>query len=104
MSVPVLLKFIKQVWKIDKMRGLLSSLSLFRKEFNKFNKTGARMLDFINHYDPKTAMKSRVLCENAKILSYICDVITDINTYVNHERYIDFNAWHYITTGSDVIW
>ena len=31
------------------MRGLPSILSLFRNEFNKFNKTGARMLDSIYH-------------------------------------------------------
>ena len=29
------------------MRGLLSILSLFRNELNKFNNTGARMLDLI---------------------------------------------------------
>ena len=31
------------------MRGLPSILSLFHNEFNKFNKTRARMLDFIYH-------------------------------------------------------
>ena len=31
------------------MRGLPSILSLFRNEFNKFNKTRARMLDSIYH-------------------------------------------------------
>ena len=31
------------------MRGLQSILSLFRNEFNKFNNTGARMLDSIYH-------------------------------------------------------
>ena len=31
------------------MRGLPSILSLFRNVFNKFNKTGARMLDSIYH-------------------------------------------------------
>ena len=31
------------------MRGLPSILSLFRNEFNKFNNTGARMLDSIYH-------------------------------------------------------
>ena len=31
------------------MRGLLSILSLVRTEFNKFNNTGTRMLDFIYH-------------------------------------------------------
>ena len=33
----------------DKMRGLPSILSLFRNESNKFNKTGAQMLDSIYH-------------------------------------------------------
>ena len=31
------------------MRGLPSILSLFRKKFNKYNNTGARMLDSIYH-------------------------------------------------------
>ena len=31
------------------MQGLLSILSLFRNKFNKFNKTGARMLHSIFH-------------------------------------------------------
>ena len=31
------------------MRGLSSILSFFRNEFNKFNNTGARMLDYIYH-------------------------------------------------------
>ena len=31
------------------MRGLPSILSLFRNKFNKFNNTGARMLDSIDH-------------------------------------------------------
>ena len=31
------------------MLGLSSILSLFRNEFNKFNNTGARMLDSIYH-------------------------------------------------------
>ena len=35
--------------KIDKMRGLLSNLSLFLSEFNKFNSTGARILDSFYH-------------------------------------------------------
>ena len=43
------IEFIKRVGKkSDKIRGLPSSLSLFGNEFNKFNNTGARLLDFIN--------------------------------------------------------
>ena len=49
MSVHVLLILLNELGKRDKMRGLPSILSLFRNEFNKFNKTRARMLDSIYH-------------------------------------------------------
>ena len=49
MSAHVLLNFLNELRKRDKMRGLPSILSLFRNEFNKFNNTGARMLDSIYH-------------------------------------------------------
>ena len=47
MSADVLLNLLNELEKRDKMRGLLSILSLFRNEFNKFNNTRARMLDSI---------------------------------------------------------
>ena len=47
MSAHVLLNLLNELGKRDKMRGLPSILSLFRNEFNKFNKTKARMLDSI---------------------------------------------------------
>ena len=49
MSAHVLLKLLKELGKRDKLRGLPSILSLFRKEFNKFNTTGARMSSSIYH-------------------------------------------------------
>ena len=49
MSAHVLLILSNELGKRDKMRGLPSILSLFRNEFNKFNKTRARMLDSIYH-------------------------------------------------------
>ena len=49
MSAPVLLNLLNKLRKRDKMRGLSSSLSLFRNEFNKFNNTRAQMLDSIYH-------------------------------------------------------
>ena len=39
MSAHVLLILLNELGKRDKMRGLPSILSLFRNEFNKFNKT-----------------------------------------------------------------
>ena len=49
MSAHVLLNLLNELNKRDKMRGLPSILSLFRNKFNKFNNTGARMLDSIYH-------------------------------------------------------
>ena len=49
MSAHVLLNLLNELGKSGKMRGLTSILLLFRDEFNKFNNTGARMLDAIYH-------------------------------------------------------
>ena len=49
MSAHVLLNLLNELGKSDTMLGLPSILSLFRKEFNNFNNTGARMLDSIDH-------------------------------------------------------
>ena len=47
MRAHVLMNLSNGLGKSDKMRGLLSMLSLFRNEFNKFNNTRARLLDSI---------------------------------------------------------
>ena len=49
MSAHVLLNLLNAFGKRDKMQGLPSILSLLRNEFNKFNNTGARILDSIYH-------------------------------------------------------
>ena len=49
MSAHVLLNLLNDLGKRDKMQGLRSSLSLFRNKFNKFNNTGAPILDSIYH-------------------------------------------------------
>ena len=49
MSAHVLLNLLNEFGKSEIMPGLLSILSLFRNEFNKFNNTRARMLDSIYH-------------------------------------------------------
>ena len=67
MSVHVLLNLLYKLGKRDKMRGLLSILSLFRNEFNKFNNTRARMLDSIYHMT--NTLKSHFWHKNVIILS-----------------------------------
>ena len=49
MTAHVLLNLLNNLGKRDKMRGLSSTLSLFRNEFNKLNNTGARKLDSMYH-------------------------------------------------------
>ena len=53
MSSYVLFNLLNELGKRDKKRGLKSILSIFCNEFNKFNNTRARMLDYIyhKHYD-----------------------------------------------------
>ena len=60
MSALVLLNLLNDLGKRDKMRGLPSILSLFCNEFNKFNKTRARMLDSIYH------MTLRLFCRKKR--------------------------------------
>ena len=59
MGAHVLLNLLNELGKRDKMRGLSSSLSLFRNEFNKFNSTRARMLDSYYHLTLKL-LKTRI--------------------------------------------
>ena len=81
MSVHVLLNLLNELGKRDKMRGLPSILSLFRKEFNKFNNTRARMLDSIYHMT--NTLKSHFWRKNVIIFSFC------------HGRHIVI-AWRYI--------
>ena len=43
------IELFNEVGKRNKMQGLPSILSLFHNEFNKFNNSGARMLDSFYH-------------------------------------------------------
>ena len=65
MSVHLLFNLLNKLEKRDKIRGLTSILSLFRNDFNKFNNTGARMLDSIYHI-----LKSYFGVKSVRILPY----------------------------------
>ena len=69
MSAHVLLNLLNELGKRDKMRGLPSILSLFRNEFNKFNKTRALMLDYLS-YNIKITMESHDRRKNVILLSF----------------------------------
>ena len=49
MSAIVLLNLSNELRKKNKIRGKPSILSFYRNEFNKFNNTGAQMLDSVYH-------------------------------------------------------
>ena len=59
--------FNKRVGERDKMRGLPSIFFFFRNDINKFNNTGARMLDTIYHMTLEL-LKISFWCENVKLL------------------------------------
>ena len=82
MSAHVLLNLLNELVKRDKMRGLPSILSLFRNEFNKFNKTRARMLDSVYHMT--NTLKShfwRKKRYNFVITCYVRNDIVDVITF-----------------------
>ena len=54
MSAHVLLNLSNELWKKDQTRGLQSILLLFTNNFDKFNSTGARILDFISYLAVKS--------------------------------------------------
>ena len=79
MSAHVLLNLLHKLGKRDKMRGLPSILSLFRNKFNKFNNTGARMLDSIYHMT--NSLKSHFWLKNVIICHYVCNVVMNVITF-----------------------
>ena len=106
MSAHVLLNLFNELGKRDKMRGLPSILSLFRNEFNKFNKTRARMLDSIYHMALIT-LKSRFCRKNVILLSLCtqrCYGRHNVSRKpINHKWFIVFIACCYFTLRRDVI-
>ena len=80
-SAPVLLNLLNELGKSDKMRGLPSILLLFRNEFNKFNNTGARMLDSIYHMTIKLIRNCIFGLERSRSGHLLLKVIMDVITF-----------------------
>ena len=71
------------------MRGLPSILSLFRNKFNKFNNTGARMLDSIYQMKLKILRNCIFGVKTSRFSLILRNVIMDVimipkNLSVNH--------------------
>ena len=106
MSAHVLLNLLNELEKRHKMRGLPSILSHFRNEFNKFNHTRARILDFIYHM---TLRLLRNLISDVKVI--LLSVCTQgcygrhnvSRKSINHLWFIDLIACCYFTLRRDVI-
>ena len=81
MSAHVLLNLLKELGKRDKMRGLSSILSLFRNEFNKFNKTRARMLDSIYHMALRLLWYLIFDVKTLYFCQYVRNVVMDVITF-----------------------
>ena len=76
MSAHVLLNLLIEFGKSDKMRGMPGILSLFRNKFNKFNNTGARMLD-----DIKITQNHIFGIKTSRFCHLLRKVIMDILTF-----------------------
>ena len=71
MSAYVLLNLLNKLGKRDKMRGLTSILSLFPNSFNKFNNTGAAMLDSIYHMTLEFLKNIVFFCKKLQDFAFI---------------------------------
>ena len=78
MSTHVLLILLNKLGKRDQMRGLSSILSLFRNKFNKFNNTGAGMLDSIYHMTLKILKNCIFGVQTSRFSLILLNVIMDI--------------------------
>ena len=58
------------------MRGLLSILSLFHNELNTIYRTGAQILDFIDHMTQNT-LKSLFYMKASRFCHYVCYRVMD---------------------------
>ena len=81
MSAHVLLNLLNKLGKSDKMRGLPSILLLFRNEFNKFNNTGARMLDPTYHMTLKSIKNCIFGVKTSRFCNLLRNIIMDVITF-----------------------
>ena len=81
MSTHVFLNLLYELGKSDKMRGLPSILLHFRNKSNKFNNTGARMLDSIDHMTLKSIKKSHFGVKSSRFCHLLRNVIMDVITF-----------------------
>ena len=81
MSAHALLNLLNELGKRDEMRGLRSILSLFCNEFNKFNKTWARMLDSIYQMTLRLLWNLMSALNTLYFCHYECNVVMDVITF-----------------------
>ena len=60
------IEFNKQVWENNKIRGCAEHLIVFPDKFNKFNNTGAQMLDSIYHMTLKSHFISDICTKTSR--------------------------------------
>ena len=78
MRAHVLWNLLNELGKRDKMRGLLSIISLFRNEFDKFNNTRAQMLDSIYHMALR--LLSNLISAVKNVMYNVRNVVMDVIT------------------------
>ena len=108
MSAHDLLNLLNELGKRDKMRGLPSNFSFFRNEFNKFNNTGARVLDSIYHMTLSSLRNLIFFCVKNVIIASLCTQRrfgrhNVSHKSINHYGFAYFIAWRYFTPRCDVI-
>ena len=95
MSAHILLNLLNKLGKRDKMRGLPCILSLFRNKLNKFNNTGAQILD--------STLKSHFWRKKVIFVLLCTQCCYGRITFPVNLWFIDFIAWCYFTPRRDAM-
>ena len=81
MNAHVLLNLLNELGKKIRCEALLSILSVFPNEFNKFNNAGARMQDSFYHMTLKSHFISKFRTKRHDFAIRKRDVFMDVNAY-----------------------
>ena len=101
------IEFIKQVEEKRQNAQLAEHLFLFCNKLNKFNNTGAQIVDSFYHMTLEL-LKYSIFGMKAQdfaifYATFKWPSLHNVTKSVNHWRFMDFIAWRYITPRPDII-
>ena len=99
-----IIEFIKRFWEIGYHTIHAGDFIFFvHKDFNKFNYTGALMLDFYLSYNIIIIFNHIFGVKTSRFCHIARKVVMDVAKYENKYGFMDFNNRRFITTRRNAI-